>query len=155
VSEYGIRRMGAGIFEVPFTGNDEFAVSTDRHPGDRNSPIPKYARLRVVQLINGFLLCDCCLQERVDISCIHTMSVIFSYFPEWNGPTHHEQSPRWWTVLLQFAHKPEHAELTAALEMVMANEHPAPRFPGPLPPAEYYLPRSPLKNVRDRVTNYS
>jgi hypothetical protein len=56
---------------------------------------------------------------------------------------------------LQFTHKPEHAELAAALEMVMADEHPGPRFPGPLPPAEHDFPSAPLKNVRDRVTNYS
>jgi hypothetical protein len=155
IKHYGIRRTAANIFEVPFTNDNHIHDSTDRVPGIENSPIPKYARLRVVRLIDGSLICECCHQERVGISCVHTMAVIKHYYPEWKGPTHHKQSPRWWLVWLQFAHKSKFPELTAALEMVMNNEVPGPRFPSPIPPEATYLPSTPTKPARDRILNYS
>ena len=68
IDEYEVRRIGEHAWEVPFVGMDqEPRTSTDRRTVCPSSPIPKYSRLRVVTLDNGYLLCPCCLHERVRV----------------------------------------------------------------------------------------
>jgi hypothetical protein len=156
IDEYKVMRTGADVWEVPYSApNQEVAASGDRNAHKLKSPEPRFNRLRIVTNVNGSLLCDCCAQERVGLTCVRTMAVIKEYFPSWKGPTHHEQSPRWWTVWLQFGHKKDHEALTSAIEMLMSNEVKGPRFPGALPLCASYSTPTPPLDVRKRVQNYT
>jgi hypothetical protein len=85
------------------------------------------------------------------------MTVMESCFPDWKGPTHHDVSPRWWVIWVEFAHKPKNQTLTSALLALMENEVPGPRVPGlvPIPPADAYFPVTDTKTAVNRVKNYS
>jgi hypothetical protein len=71
-----VNRTGHGRWEVPFTAaDDEIGDSDQRKRASKFSPIPNYARVRIVKLVDGFLTCECCTQERCGCCCVHTMAV--------------------------------------------------------------------------------
>jgi hypothetical protein len=155
--DYAPRRTAIDSWEVHYVGAGDYALETDREPANKNSPIPIFMRVRVVILRSGFLCCDCGGQQRIGLTCVHTMTVMESCFPDWKGPTHHDVSPRWWVIWVEFAHKPKNQTLTSALLALMENEVPGPRVPGlvPIPPADAYFPVTDTKTAVNRVKNYS
>jgi hypothetical protein len=155
--DYSARRTALGSWEVHFVGDNDYYFETDRQPADKNSPIPIFMRIREVILQGGFLSCDCGGQQRIGLTCVHTMTVMESCFPDWKGPAHHDVSPRWWVIWVELAHKPKNQTLTSALLALMENEVPGPRVPGPVPvpPADSYSPVTSTKTARNRVKNYS
>jgi hypothetical protein len=108
--DYSVRRTAIDSWEVHYVGHDDYGLETDRRPTSINSPIPIFTHIRrVLHSWNDILCCDCdCgVQHRVGLTCVHTISVVENCFPGWKGPTHHNVSPRWWVKWLEFAHKPE------------------------------------------------
>jgi hypothetical protein len=153
--DYSPRRTALGSWEVHYVGHDDYSLETDRQPADKKSPMPMFMRIREVILQGGFLSCDCGGQQRIGLTCVHTMTVMESCFPDWKGPTHHDVSPRWWVTWVELAHKPKNQTLTSALLALMENEVPGPRVPGPVPPADSYFPMTSTKTALNRVKNYS
>lgn len=66
-------RTGLGRWEVWFARNDQIGDSDQCQPPSKFSPVPNYARVRVVMSVDGFLICKCCTQERSGICCTHAM----------------------------------------------------------------------------------
>jgi hypothetical protein len=155
--DYSPLRTAIDSWEVHYVGHSDYSIETDRLPVNKNSPIPIFRRKRVVLFRCGFLCCDCGVQQRLGLTCVHTMTVMESCFPNWNGPTHHDVSPRWWVTWSEFAHKPKTQTLTSALLALMENEVPGPRVPGPVPvvPAGDYSPVTYSKPALKSVKNYS
>ena len=113
-------------------------------------------RIREVILRGGgFLTCDCGVQQRIGLTCVHTMTVMESCFPDWKGPTHHDVSPRWWVAWVELAHKPHNQHITSALLALMDNEVPGPRVPGPVVDSAPYYPVTSSKSAVNRVKNYT
>jgi hypothetical protein len=84
------------------------------------------------------------------------MAVMESLFPDWSGPTHHDVSPRWRVLWLEFAHKPKNEIISGAMLDLMENEVPGLRVPGPVPPhASPYFPASKSEGALNHVKNYS
>jgi hypothetical protein len=155
--DYSALRTALDSWEVHYVGHSDYCLETDREPVNKHSPIPVFRRIRVVLFRCGFLCCDCGGQQRVGLTCVHTMTVMESCFPNWKGPTHHDVSPRWWVTWSEFAHKPKTHILTSALLALMENEVPGPRVPGPVPvvPAGDYSPVTDSKSALESIKNYS
>jgi hypothetical protein len=153
--DYSSLRTTIDCWEVHYIGNQDYTLDTDRKGSKKHSPIPFFQRIRVVNQRNGFLCCNCGGQERIGLTCVHTMVVMESCYPEWKGPSHHDVSPRWWVTWLEFAHKPKTQSITTAMLALMESEVPGPRLPGPLPTTISYSPASEMKSARKRVKNYS
>jgi hypothetical protein len=153
--DYSVRRTAVDSWEVHYVGHDVFSCETDRVISKLHSPIPIFTRIRVVTNCNEFLCCNCGAQQRVGLTCVHSMAVMETCFPNWPGPTHHDVSPRWWITWMEFAHKPNTETITTAMLALMENEVPGPRIPGPVPPTDSYLPVSENKTAQKRVKNYS
>ncbi len=83
------------------------------------------------------------------------MAVMEDCFPNWNGPTHHDVSPRWWVTWQEFAHKPKSQTITTAMLALMETEVSGPRLPGPMPFVTSYRPVTKQRKALDRVKNYS
>jgi MULE transposase domain len=154
-----LRRISHNQFEV-FSKEpaSDTTLSLDQEsmfPPEK-SPIPDFVRVRTVTMLSdGTLLCSCCEQEREGLCCAHTCKCVKHYFPTWNGPTHHEVSPRWWISWLKYAHRKEYPELTNAMEMLLSNEVKGPRLPEALPHLNSYDPPFASKSVRERLRNYT
>jgi hypothetical protein len=153
--DYSSHRTAVDSWEVHYVGHSDYSLETDRQPANKNSPIPVFRRIRVVLFRCGFLCCDCGGQQRVGLTCVHTMTVMESCFPDWKGPTHHDVSPRWWITWSEFAHKPKTQTLTSALLALMENEVPGPRVPGPVPVPADYSPVTAEMSTIESVKNYS
>jgi hypothetical protein len=155
--DYSPLRTAIDSWEVHYVGHSDYSLETDRLPVNKNSPIPIFRHTRVVLFQCGFLCCDCGVQQRLGLTCIHTMMEMESCFPNWKGPTHHDVSPRWWVTWSEFAHKPKTQTLTSALLALMENEVPGPRVPGPVPvvPTGDYSPVTYSKSALKSVKNYS
>ena len=155
--DYSALRTALASWEVHYVGHNDYPLDTDRIPLEKTSPIPIFMRIREVILQGGFLSCDCGGQQRVGLTCVHTMTVMESCFPDWKGPTHHDISPRWWVAWVELAHKPNNQAITLALLALMDHEVPGPRVPGPmpLPPADSYSHVTSSKTAINRVKNYT
>jgi hypothetical protein len=155
--DYSPHRTAIDSWEVHYIGHNDFSLETDRQPANKNSPIPIFKRIRVVLFRCGFLCCDCGGQQRVGLTCVHTMTVMESCFPDWKGPTHHDVSPRWWITWSEFAHKPKTQTITSALLALMENEVPGPRVPGQVqvPSGDSYYPVTSATTALNSVKNYS
>ena len=152
--DYSVRRTAMASWEVHYMGHDDYSFETARHRIQKNSPLPIFTRIRVVTNDNEFLCCDCGTQQRVGLTCVHAMAVMENYFPNWNGRTHHDVSPRWWVTWMEFAHKPKTQAITLAMLALMETEVVGPRLPGPIPFTTSY----PVTNQRKalyRLKNYS
>jgi hypothetical protein len=149
------RRTTIESWEVDYVGHNDYAGETDRQPANKKSPSPMFTRARAVILRHGFLCCDCGGQQRVGLTCVHAMAAMESCFPDWNGPTHHDVSPRWWVMWMELAHKPKTQTIKSALLALMENEVPGPRAPGPVPLTDSYFPVTESKRALNRVKNYS
>ncbi len=154
--DYAVRRTAENsCWEVHFVGHDNYCLETDWLPMNRNSPIPIFTRIRVVTNRDQFLCCDCGGQERVGLTCVHTMAVMESFFSEWEGPTHHDVSPRWWVTWLELAHKPNNHQITSSIMALMTNEVPGPRIHGTIPSSTCFFPVTANRTAIYRVKNYS
>ena len=153
--DYSVRRTGIASWEVHYVGQNDYSLETDRQAIQKNSPLPIFTRIRVVNNQNEFLCCDCGTQQRVGLTCVHAMAVMEDCFPNWNGPTHHDVSPRWWVTWQEFAHKPKTQTITTAMLALMETEVSGPRLPGPMPFVTSYRPVTKQRKALDRVKNYS
>jgi hypothetical protein len=153
--DYSVLRTASDSWEVHYIGHEDYSCENDRFGTAHHSPIPIFTRIRVVRNVNDFLCCDCGSQQRIGLTCVHTTAVMENHFPEWQGPTHHDVSPRWWIMWMEFADKPKSKKLTTALLALLENEVPGPRLPGPMPPSEPYNLVSRKLSAEDRVKNYS
>jgi hypothetical protein len=153
--DYSVNRTAIDSWEVRYVGHDDYSFETDRRPINRNDPIPIFKRIRIVEHHNDFLCCDCGAQQRLGLTCVHTMAVMETCFPCWEGPTHHDVSPRWWITWLEFGYKPNTQNITTAMLALMENEVPGPRIPGPVPGTDSYCRVTDEKTAICRVKNYS
>ncbi len=153
--DYSVRRTAIASWEVHYVGHDDYSLETGRRPIQKSSPLPIFTRIRVVKNDNEFLCCDCGTQQRVGLTCVHAMAVMENYFPNWNGPTHHYVSPRWWVTWMEFAHKPKTQAITSAMLALMKTEVSCPRLPGPIPFTTSYHPATNQRKALDRMQNYS
>jgi hypothetical protein len=91
---YVCKQTGPVCWEVQYK---ELAPPVVLSP--QKTPIPVFWRLRTVHLSeDGYLMCDCKHFERTGIPCAHTWKTIKHHFPDWKGFTHHDVSPRWWSL---------------------------------------------------------
>jgi hypothetical protein len=153
--DYEARRTSVDSWEVHYVGQDNYSTETERRSSEKNSPIPIFTRIRVVNSRSGFLCCDCGAQQRLGLTCVHAMAVMESFSSGWKGPTHHDVSPRWWVVWMEFAHQPKTSRFTSALLALMENEVPGPKLLCPVPDSDLYIPLSEKKSALTRVKNYS
>jgi hypothetical protein len=126
-------------------GLDNYSLETSRRPIQNGPPLPIFTRIRFIKNDNEFLCCDCGTQQRVGLTCVHAMAVMTNYFPNWNGLTHHNVSPRWWVTWMEFAHKPKTQAITSA----------GPRLPGPIPFTISYYSATNQRKALDRLKNDS
>ena len=109
-------------WEVHYVKNNDYPLETARQPADKTLPIPIFMRIQYVILRGGFLSCDCGGQQRIGLTCVHTMTIMESRFHDWKGPTHHDVSPRWWITWVELAYKPNNQTITAAMLAMMHGE---------------------------------
>jgi hypothetical protein len=88
--DYSVRRTGIASWEVHFVGHNDYSFETDRRPIQKNSPLPIFTHIWVVNNQNEFLCCDCGTHQEVGLTCVHAMAIMEDCFPNWNGPTHHD-----------------------------------------------------------------
>jgi hypothetical protein len=130
-------------------GHDDYSVEIDHRRIQKNLSLPIFTRMRVVNNHNEFLRCDCGAQQRVGLTCVHTMAVMESCYSNWNAPTHHDVS---W---MEFAHKPENKTIMSTMLALMETEVSGPRLPGPVPRTTSYLPVTNQRMALGREKNYS
>lgn len=91
--DHNPHRTAIDFWEFHPVGQDDCALEMSQEPGDKNSPAQTFMHNGVVILRCGFSCCECGGQQQVGPTCIHTMMVMESCFPDWKGPTHHNVSP--------------------------------------------------------------
>ena len=99
--------------------------------------------------------CSCSEYESTGLPCVHIASVLKKEIDDWNGFSHHDVSPRYWTLLYsQYAFTS--SPLSPLLIKIIEQEPTGPRFQmNCLPTSMTYLPRECVVDVRDQVQNYS
>jgi hypothetical protein len=73
----------------------------------------------------------------------HAMAVMESCFPGWNGLIHHDVSPGWWVIWLEFIHKWETQIIALAMLALMVIEVWEPRLLGPMQFKNFYFSPKP------------
>jgi hypothetical protein len=126
-NDYSLCKTAIASWEVHDVGDNDYSLETDCSPVEKDLPSPIFTCVRVVNNENEFLCCDCGTQQRIGLTCVHAMAVMEDCFPNWNGPTHHNVSPRWWVTWMEFAHKPKTQTITLAMLALMETEVSGPR----------------------------
>ena len=159
LTDFQVRRVGRDKFQVVHTKQAEIAAEDRLRIGsfpESKTPIPCFTRVRnVTMLLDGSLICDCGTQERQGLCCCETMAVIKKYFPNWEGPSHYDVSPRWWIYWLKFGHRVGCGQFTSDTEQLLSSEKAGPSFPHPIPDDGLYEPSLRILPARERVRNYS
>ena len=89
------------------------------------SPLPRFKRIREVNISNGYIYCSCKYRSRYGIECPHIYHVI-SQTKECKELSHHDISVRWWNTYYQLsclsADNQEFDELEKAMKILKLNE---------------------------------
>jgi hypothetical protein len=158
-ADFQVRRVARDRFQVVYTKESEIAEEDRVRVGsfpDSKTPIPCFTRVRTVTMLpDGSLICDCGTQERQGLCCCETIAVIHKYFPDWEGPSHYDISPRWWIYWLNFGHRLGCGQFTSDTEELLSREKAGPSFPFPIPEDKLYEAPITRLHARERVRNYS
>jgi hypothetical protein len=86
-------------------------------PMIRNSPVPLFRRIRMVQLHkDGTVQCSCCLFDRTGLPCIHIHKVVQIANDQWKGFTHQDVDIRWWTCYAVYGYSKNSGQLGRLLQ---------------------------------------
>ena len=122
------------------------------------SPIPKFWRIRTVELDESLCLkCSCCHFESIGLPCVHQAAVIKDCFPKWNSFSHHDVALEWWIIYT--SHGYTQSTLGKELMALIKNPVTGPSFPttNKLPPLYSGLSLIPSKKTEavKRCHNYN
>ena len=103
-----------------------YDYNSDSHKESETlSPLPRFKRIRKVNISNAYIYCSCKYRTRYGIDCPHVYHVV-SQSKEFDEPSHHEVSVCWWNIYYQIsclsADNQEFDELEKAMKILQLNK---------------------------------